>query len=649
MDRLTGHPDLDDEYDKENMKLIIVCVGLPARGKSYITKKLTRYLSWLQYTTKIFNVGNTRRTQNGKPSSVPVDGPRPKAEASNHHDSAFFDPYNDQFCQLREKWAMDTLDELLDFLLYKNGNVGIFDATNTTKSRRRWVVEHINQRTNGDENFKVLFLESICTDKQIIEKNIRLKLSGPDYINMDQHEALKDFKDRLRNYEKVYETIDDQEEEENERYNIQYLKIINAGKKIVSYNINGYLSSHTVFYLLNFNLAERQIWLTTNGETEYNLQNRIGGDSKLSNEGWKFAKALPKFIAQKRKEFQLRQLTKHYIETQTPIEDVPLEEHTKPVKYSDLHFHVWSSALKRSTQSTTFFPSENYSLKQFRTLNDLCCGSLDGLTEQEFKSKYKEEYQNSQTDKLSFSFPGIGGESYLDVINRLRPLIVELERLPEHVLVITHRVIVRILLGYFMNLDRNLLTDLEILHGYVYCIEPKPYGLDLKIWQYDEADNEFNEVDKLEFMKRRRKSINVNTTDFRMQLNKELQQDALNNSPGNNSPGVSSLSSYSSSSSLSADGSEGETLIPQVSQAESYNFEFNSLSSSVSSLKRTTSSSQHLSSNPSCLSMHNASLDENDDEHLIDPASTDDKLNMVLQDKTLIKKLKSLLLDEAEG
>ena len=42
-------------------KLVIVMVGLPARGKSYITKKLARYLNWLQHDTKIFNVGERRR------------------------------------------------------------------------------------------------------------------------------------------------------------------------------------------------------------------------------------------------------------------------------------------------------------------------------------------------------------------------------------------------------------------------------------------------------------------------------------------------------------------------------------------------------------------------------------------------------------
>ena len=52
-------------------KLVIVMVGLPARGKSYITKKITRYLNWLQHDTRIFNVGERRREATSGSASRP--------------------------------------------------------------------------------------------------------------------------------------------------------------------------------------------------------------------------------------------------------------------------------------------------------------------------------------------------------------------------------------------------------------------------------------------------------------------------------------------------------------------------------------------------------------------------------------------------
>lgn len=50
-----------------NSPTMIVMVGLPARGKTYISKKLTRYLNWIGVTTKGINLtpqGFTRDSLN---------------------------------------------------------------------------------------------------------------------------------------------------------------------------------------------------------------------------------------------------------------------------------------------------------------------------------------------------------------------------------------------------------------------------------------------------------------------------------------------------------------------------------------------------------------------------------------------------------
>lgn len=45
-----------------------------------------------------------------------------------------------------------------------------------------------------------------------------------------------------------------------------------------------------------------------------------------------------------------------------------------------------------------------------------------------FRQQYPEMWEQREQDKLEFRFPGTGGESYQDVIQRVRPIIVELER-----------------------------------------------------------------------------------------------------------------------------------------------------------------------------------------------------------------------------
>ena len=61
-------------------KLVIVMVGLPARGKSYVTKKIARYLNWMQHDTRIFNVGNRRREVAG--GTCRPDSPKPRHDTN---------------------------------------------------------------------------------------------------------------------------------------------------------------------------------------------------------------------------------------------------------------------------------------------------------------------------------------------------------------------------------------------------------------------------------------------------------------------------------------------------------------------------------------------------------------------------------------
>jgi hypothetical protein len=47
----------------ERSKLVIILVGLPGRGKTFLCNKLKCYLNWLGHNTAHFNVGNYRRVQ----------------------------------------------------------------------------------------------------------------------------------------------------------------------------------------------------------------------------------------------------------------------------------------------------------------------------------------------------------------------------------------------------------------------------------------------------------------------------------------------------------------------------------------------------------------------------------------------------------
>src|SRR5215813_5738644 len=99
-------------------KLAVVMVGLPARGKTFVARKLQGYLSWLGYRTLSVNVGDYRR-----------------ARAGAKQPATYFAPDNEATRGEREGFAMAALKDLLDWFS-EGGEVGIYDATNTERSRR---------------------------------------------------------------------------------------------------------------------------------------------------------------------------------------------------------------------------------------------------------------------------------------------------------------------------------------------------------------------------------------------------------------------------------------------------------------------------------------------------------------------------------
>ena len=464
-------------------KLVIVMVGLPARGKSYITKKLARYLNWLQHDTKIFNVGERRRiaahshagfectaqcneidhqrplTQDGPDKMLPPNSfPNPKqtvtpptspstqlllngglppatppferlppsaidyaieeqiesGQASvaeqvdtnrtlNGHDASdkkddveqmdhnaeFFDPNNTRASHFREQLAMETLDELLDFILEKGGSVGIFDATNSTHERRSAIVNKIRSRAGTDLN--ILFLESLCIDENLLEANMRLKLSGPDYRDQEPLAALEDFKRRVKMYQKKYVSLGEYEEKND----MPYIQMVDVGRKIISHQIRGFLSAQTNYYLLNFNLAPRQIWITRHGESQDNVKGLIGGDSDLTENGKAYARALTAFIQDQRRVWDVRQqdkaLSTHF--PPQPGDTTPPNPAYANFDPGSKNFCVWTSMLKRSIQTAQYFDEEEFDLKQMKMLDELNAGIMEGRTYAEIKDKFSTEYE----------------------------------------------------------------------------------------------------------------------------------------------------------------------------------------------------------------------------------------------------------------
>jgi 6-phosphofructo-2-kinase/fructose-2,6-biphosphatase 2 len=74
---------------------------------------------------------------------------------------------------------------------------------------------------------------------------------------MSTAEAAADFRKRIEQYEKVYQTITEPD--------ISFCRIINVGRRVSINRIQGYLQSRIAFYLMNLHLKPRSIYLSRVG------------------------------------------------------------------------------------------------------------------------------------------------------------------------------------------------------------------------------------------------------------------------------------------------------------------------------------------------------------------------------------------------
>eukprot|EP00090_Calanus_glacialis_P047292 TRINITY_DN9740_c0_g1_i1.p1 TRINITY_DN9740_c0_g1~~TRINITY_DN9740_c0_g1_i1.p1 ORF type:complete len:496 (+),score=111.89 TRINITY_DN9740_c0_g1_i1:228-1715(+) len=393
---------------------VICMVGLPARGKTYIAKKLARYLNWIGINTRVFNVGEYRRQA---------------TTAYRNHE--FFRPENADAMALRTAVADAALKDTLEYL-DREGDVAIFDATNTTRERRQIIYDTVVVKNQ----FKCLFLESICDNPQLIETNIiDVKVHSPDYDNMDKEKALSDFLQRIEHYNEVYVPM----AEEHESH-LSFMKVVNAGEKLIINRHEGNLQSRIVYWLMNIHITPRTIYLTRHGESMNNTVGKIGGDPDLSPKGSQYAAKLSEFINN---------------------QNIP-------------GMRVWTSWLKRTIQTAAAIDAPQ---ERWKALNEIDAGSCEELTYEEIADKFPEEFAARDLNKLTYRYPG--GESYEDLVARLEPVIMELER-QGNVVLIAHQAILRGILAYFMEKPLTELPYINVPLHTLIKITPVAYGCEVE-------------------------------------------------------------------------------------------------------------------------------------------------------------------------
>jgi len=460
---------------KKADRMVIVLVGLPGRGKSFIARKLQNFVTWRGSLCRVFNVGKYRRQA-----------------ADGACGADFFDSKNSAAAELRQKSASLALEDMLRWLdgcddgndtsspktgasNSRKDRVAIFDATNSTIERRSWVLKECTCRVKrAGKPTGVVFVESICDDKDLLHANFMTKVNNsPDYKDMNQDEAMADLLTRVKKYEEAYETIDDDTQ--------SYIKIFNLSSKMLVNHIYGRMAKSIVPALMAWNIGTRPVFICRAGQTmneseRVTLNCGMTRSENLGKQGLEFRNALFGYMKVECLDFIRRRQQAAFspdLNTGTSIsgmlnqgigskadlrsffssqhgEGQGEDEYVGDDGVTPLPFpcHILSSTMPRARQ-TVEWEDMPYPVEMLSNLNPLDKGDFTGKELEELAMNHPEWYNQLVADPFYTRFPG--GECYGDLTSRLESVVVDIEQQVGPVLVVSHVSVLQVLVAYLRN------------------------------------------------------------------------------------------------------------------------------------------------------------------------------------------------------
>jgi broad specificity phosphatase PhoE/adenylate kinase family enzyme len=397
-------------------KIVIGIVGLPGRGKTYIAKKIARYINWIGYKSEVFNTCEYRRD----------------LYADKSFTADFFHPHNAEAVNIHKDCSDRAVSDLINYL-NESGDVAILDGTNESVEQRREIKRTLDESLSS---YSLLWVESICNDENVLNDSIQtLSSSCPDYKDSDINTAIEDFKKRIENCRIHYQELS-KEEDGNET---SFIKLYNFGSQVLLNNVSGYLESKIMSLLMNIHNKPRPIYFSRHGESMYNTENKVGGDPDLSQRGYQYAANLNVFLQGEMKDRRINKNSKFF-----------------------------SSTLQR-TIITAGAVDIGIKATPLKRLDEISTGAYDGLTYAEIEEKYPRDAEERKKDKLRYRYPE--GESYMDIIQRVEPVIFAIEKSKEPVIIVAHQAVIRCLYAYFCKFELEEVPHLSVnLHTVIKLI-----------------------------------------------------------------------------------------------------------------------------------------------------------------------------------
>jgi len=368
----------------DNKKMYIIMVGLPARGKSTIANRLKEYLVKDHIKTRIFNNGDLRRKLFREDTS--------RAE--------FYDPENREAAALREKIALMNIQRANNYIS-RQGQVAILDATNVSRKRREKITSSLN-------SYPLLFIECLNNDEEILEASILRKVSLPEFSHLKRQDAIHIFKQRIVYYASIYSPL---------KKELNYVRLDSLNNQILKEEITGEIPYYGQIRDFLVTDTVKNLFLIRHGETFFNLENRIGGDSPLTEKGSAQARALARYFK------------------------------TRNIPY------VFTSKMKRTIQTAEPIRrlQERCTIIQLEEFNEIDSGVCECMSYEEIRKKMQYVYLKRKKNKYNYIYPS--GEGYVSMKKRIDGGIKKalyLSGNSQNIVIVGHRAANRMILSHFL-------------------------------------------------------------------------------------------------------------------------------------------------------------------------------------------------------
>ena len=366
-------------------KLYIVLMGLPARGKSTLAIRLRESFRKDNIATRLFNNGNLRRRY------------RPAEETSS---AEFYSPNNPAALELRNMFARMNMERAKAYLR-NSGQVAILDAANVRRDRRDMIERHL-------DDHPLLYIECVNDDEDILAWSILDKIRLSEFQKMSPETAETEFLKRIDYYKVIYTPL------MTER---NYIRLESLQNRIIGEKHTDAIPLYARIrdYLVTDEV--KNLFLVRHAQTDYNLEDRIGGDPDLTPKGAGQAKALGQFFAGRKISYIFTSMKLRTRRTAEAIAE--LQKNCRII-----------------------------ALKEFDEIN---AGVCEGMTYAEIERQMPEVFRLREANKYDYAYPE--GESYAKMRARIEDGIKKsffLNRSSDNILIVGHQAVNRMILSHFL-------------------------------------------------------------------------------------------------------------------------------------------------------------------------------------------------------